>query len=189
MCRLSWNLGASTSWNPLGLSRTVMGLLYLFPFQYYPSPSCTREESVVVTLLVCCLEASAFIYGLGAKCRVKIFTVFISYPRECQESTLVSVWKCVSWRVAMSSFPQSYTVFRFIESLLPRNGASSCWEWKRQHSDMEGGYECIEYAVTNIRQRAILQLGKGVNNFSPQNVYMFWRVLETLDLDASFGTT
>jgi hypothetical protein len=29
MCRLSSNLGASTSWNPLGLSRSVMGLLYL----------------------------------------------------------------------------------------------------------------------------------------------------------------
>ena len=31
MCRLSWNLGASTSWNPQGLSRPVMGLLYLLP--------------------------------------------------------------------------------------------------------------------------------------------------------------
>ena len=30
MCRLSWNLGASTSWNPLGLFRPVMGLLYLY---------------------------------------------------------------------------------------------------------------------------------------------------------------
>jgi len=29
MCRLSLNLGASSSWNPQGLSRTVMGLLYL----------------------------------------------------------------------------------------------------------------------------------------------------------------
>ena len=29
MCRLSWNLGASTSWNPQGLFRPVMGLLYL----------------------------------------------------------------------------------------------------------------------------------------------------------------
>ena len=27
--RLSWNLGASTSWNPQGLPRPVMGLLYL----------------------------------------------------------------------------------------------------------------------------------------------------------------
>jgi len=29
--RLSWNLGATNSWNPLGLSRPVMGLLYLLP--------------------------------------------------------------------------------------------------------------------------------------------------------------
>jgi hypothetical protein len=28
MCQLSWNLVASTSWNLLGLSRPVMGLLY-----------------------------------------------------------------------------------------------------------------------------------------------------------------
>ena len=28
MCRLSWNLGASNSWNTQGLFRTVMGLLY-----------------------------------------------------------------------------------------------------------------------------------------------------------------
>ena len=30
MCRLSWNLGASASWNPQGLSRPVIGLLYLY---------------------------------------------------------------------------------------------------------------------------------------------------------------
>ena len=30
MCRLSWNLGASTSWNPQDLSRPVMGLFYLY---------------------------------------------------------------------------------------------------------------------------------------------------------------
>ena len=28
MCRLSWNLGISTSWNRQGLSRHVMGLIY-----------------------------------------------------------------------------------------------------------------------------------------------------------------
>jgi hypothetical protein len=32
MCRLSWNLGVSTSWNPQGLSRPAMGLLYLTLF-------------------------------------------------------------------------------------------------------------------------------------------------------------
>jgi hypothetical protein len=30
MCRMSWNLGASTCWKPQGLSRPVMGLLYLY---------------------------------------------------------------------------------------------------------------------------------------------------------------
>ena len=30
MCRFSWNLGATTSWNPQGLSRPVLGLLYLY---------------------------------------------------------------------------------------------------------------------------------------------------------------
>jgi hypothetical protein len=30
MCRLSWNLGVSTSWNTLGLCRSVLGLLYLY---------------------------------------------------------------------------------------------------------------------------------------------------------------
>jgi hypothetical protein len=30
MCRLSWTLGASNSWNPQGLSRPVMRLLYLY---------------------------------------------------------------------------------------------------------------------------------------------------------------
>ena len=39
MCRLSWNLGASTFWNPLGLSRPVMGLLYLY---LYLLPSCLQ---------------------------------------------------------------------------------------------------------------------------------------------------
>jgi len=31
MCRLSWNLEASASWNPQDMSRPVMGLLYLLP--------------------------------------------------------------------------------------------------------------------------------------------------------------
>ena len=30
MCHMSWNLAASTSWNPQGLSRPVQGLLYLY---------------------------------------------------------------------------------------------------------------------------------------------------------------
>ena len=35
MCRLSWNLVASTCWNPQGLSRPVMELLYPYLFEVY----------------------------------------------------------------------------------------------------------------------------------------------------------
>jgi len=35
MCRLSWNLGASTSWNPQGLPRPVMGLLFMYFVQIF----------------------------------------------------------------------------------------------------------------------------------------------------------
>jgi hypothetical protein len=37
MCQLSWNLGASTSWKPLGLSRPVMALLLLFRKMHSPT--------------------------------------------------------------------------------------------------------------------------------------------------------
>jgi hypothetical protein len=44
-CWLSWNLRSSTSWNPMGLSRPVMGLLYLLAttmtFQMYQT--CTTH--------------------------------------------------------------------------------------------------------------------------------------------------
>ena len=34
MCRLSWNLGASTSWHPQDLPRPILGLLYLYHRRY-----------------------------------------------------------------------------------------------------------------------------------------------------------
>jgi hypothetical protein len=40
MCRMSSNLGASTSWNPNGLSRPVMGLLYLYKQAVYNAVAC-----------------------------------------------------------------------------------------------------------------------------------------------------
>ena len=42
MCRISWDLVTSTSWNPLGLFRPVMGFLYLYHKReaYYLQSSC-----------------------------------------------------------------------------------------------------------------------------------------------------
>jgi hypothetical protein len=45
MCRLFLNLEASTSWNPQGLSRPVMGLLYLYLPQFFTDPG----ENIHVT--------------------------------------------------------------------------------------------------------------------------------------------
>jgi hypothetical protein len=53
MCRLSINLGASTSWNPKGLSRPVMGLLYLLVVIIYGirCPSCEEHDKLLSTPL------------------------------------------------------------------------------------------------------------------------------------------
>ena len=50
---LSRNLGTLTSWNPLGLSRSVMGLLYLYLFEHVKSPGrnrCVQIERLLTTL-------------------------------------------------------------------------------------------------------------------------------------------
>jgi hypothetical protein len=54
MCWLSWNLGASASWNPQGLSRAVMGMLYLF------SPPWNRVVPEKLTVLQLVKEFPTF---------------------------------------------------------------------------------------------------------------------------------
>jgi len=44
MCRLSWNLGASPSWNHQGLSRPVMRLLYLYILHLLKSSTCVSSS-------------------------------------------------------------------------------------------------------------------------------------------------
>jgi len=50
MCRLSWNLGSSTFWNPLGLSRHVKGLLYLYFYLILSSSFSIPERTMDVFL-------------------------------------------------------------------------------------------------------------------------------------------
>jgi len=53
MCRLSWNLGASTSWNPQGLSRPVMRLIFFMYTHLSRSqwPRSLRRRSAAARLL------------------------------------------------------------------------------------------------------------------------------------------
>jgi len=48
MCWLSWNLGASAFWNPQGLSRSVMGLLYLYLYMFWALPAHLQEVYVII---------------------------------------------------------------------------------------------------------------------------------------------
>jgi hypothetical protein len=52
MCRVSWNLGASTSWNPQGLSRPVMGLLYLIFYCPFSDIIIQGDQKVTVHLMI-----------------------------------------------------------------------------------------------------------------------------------------
>jgi len=50
MCRLSWNLGAWTSWNPRGLPRPVVGLLYLYFCPHNVAPPMLTPTRLFATL-------------------------------------------------------------------------------------------------------------------------------------------
>ena len=67
MCWLSWNLGASPSWNPRGLSSPVMGMLYLM---YIRISIDFRLSSVVVRGFLLC-----FVYYIW--CGMVSFFIFL----------------------------------------------------------------------------------------------------------------
>jgi hypothetical protein len=62
VCRLSRNLGASTSWNPKGLSRPVMGLLFTLLHLSYFAIDC---NITLQRLRVCYMEVKK---GVGKFC-------------------------------------------------------------------------------------------------------------------------
>jgi len=87
MCRLSWNLGTSTSWKPQGLSGTVMGLLCFV---------CVCV-CVCVCLCVCvcararvcvCVCVCAHIHTVGSRfATVRFTTIHFYYPCRVGPST------------------------------------------------------------------------------------------------------
>ena len=80
MCRMSWNLGASVSWDPQGLSRPVMGLLYLFFTSYFrqyrhtcypehtPLSSSIVGYSSYIFQLNRCINSKWAVFGLCRYC-------------------------------------------------------------------------------------------------------------------------
>jgi hypothetical protein len=85
MCRLSWNLVAPNSWNPLGLSRPVMGLLYLYTrYTIYDRKYISLNYLIEIVLD----------YILD------ILYLYITYTTETQRG-------CLDWKFSMLLWTQS----------------------------------------------------------------------------------
>jgi len=93
ICQLSWNLEASTSWNPQGLSRPVMGLLFV-----YIHICCTHNVTTArytVSVCITVLVQSAWWWWMGevetscqTMCCVCLYTsihiMYLIYIVQCQ---------------------------------------------------------------------------------------------------------
>ena len=104
MCRLSWNLGASSFWNHQGLSRPVIRLLYLLTL---PLPFCfrravpTEKENAWCggRILAAPQPLDSFVFGIEVSPNVflsqsvslhrHLWEFHIPYPRSCWGSILV----------------------------------------------------------------------------------------------------
>jgi hypothetical protein len=87
MCRLSWNLRASIFWKPQGLSRPVMGLLYLYKKKR------DVKESGLIILKNLILEKLMFLDIHSIQIKIKKITVFLFF----HFLLLLLAFQCPSW--------------------------------------------------------------------------------------------
>jgi len=104
-----WNLGASTSWDPQGLSRTVMGLLYLYlyPLWHNFENSVTIEVRLLLSLLMfyAVLMDNSSAVDDCPSCNSLVFQN--EFFHLCR--VLVCPW-CLSWLVSLSKLSiQTFT--------------------------------------------------------------------------------
>jgi len=116
MCRLSWNLGASPSWNPQGLSRPLMGLLYLTVSQ-----RCRNSRHLVTQVIKFCVHS--FILLACAECNdslpfsgaSSIFLCYILFPATFLHQLFLHPLSphlaiCFSVFLSILFFPNSYVM-------------------------------------------------------------------------------
>jgi len=90
MCRLSWNLGTSSSWNPQGLNRPVMGLLYLY---WSPQLHCDTHFISVAKRKPCKIskqKVTTFLINLSWH---KSYNSFRSYTVYMKTFRSISMWR------------------------------------------------------------------------------------------------
>jgi hypothetical protein len=121
MCRLFWNLGASTSWNPMGLYRPVMGLLYLFTLYDYKKVLTTLSFNYTSCTLFVFLYDTVMMVAIATKTcvwiviRDKIYIVYVQFVGSLH-TTNVTVLYCqmLCWKVPrLRPFVLVIAVFRW----------------------------------------------------------------------------
>ena len=70
VCQLSWNVGTSTSWNPLGLSRPVMGLLFIYTTHNRRSKSACMGCWVIEWVLPDILKNGGMFIVMVKECKI-----------------------------------------------------------------------------------------------------------------------
>ena len=137
MCRLSWNLGISTSWNPQGLSRPVMGLLFLFflPCSRKPVYVFPPEQKQPSTIAI--LELLRKVFG-------RQYQYWMTSPKEapcsydCQGHQNSEILRGVfTWRTARYQEPLSMATCRMFERRHRRNRYSCSYRTWRANSRLQ----------------------------------------------------
>jgi hypothetical protein len=105
MCRLSWYLGASTSWNPQGLLRAVMGLLF----------SCIMYSNL-------CWDSVMWVLHMYVSSK---FPLIDSFTSECYNATAFLNF-CKHWSDDGLLRPKLIIIIIII--IFPVS-AAQCWLW------------------------------------------------------------
>jgi len=96
MWRLSWNLGASTSWNPQGTSRTIEGLFCPNLYPYHQFKAQKQQKCLILPPLLCSTRT-----GCLHICCPRCISSQLSCPNFRRSWALL--WSCLARRCLQSA--------------------------------------------------------------------------------------
>ena len=121
LCRLSWNLGASNSWDPQGLSRSVIRLLYLCICNVVDSElglfMCFPKRLPIMSLSMLYVFRDTFVSPCTASYVFKIWYLLyrVNFYNKFYSSFAVFThfpWFCIQFSFYLSQFHGFSSLFR-----------------------------------------------------------------------------